>query len=307
MPLDWLNTPLDADLGELVAAEEARPGHRDPTAQVQRRGVLPAHVRLQLADLLIQAGRGEEAVPVQRALRRVRAGRLRGQGDRDPQEGRAGRPGPGGVEARLPTTGSAAAARTALAARPRRGVPELGIEDIDPAAAPRRAAATPGRSRRARPRPSRAQPAGRAGGGGGDLAPEAALTAGPAPPPRSRPRRSRSRTRRGKRPPKWSRSTRRPPSWPASPSSSPRRRVAVPTPEAALRRFLSTLPGSEPSASPTVPGRERALSGGLRRASSRLPPRCSTRSTRRRRYRHAGGPGPAEAAGSVPLRRRARP
>jgi CRP-like cAMP-binding protein len=64
MPLDWLNTPLDADLSELLAKKKRARAIEDLKAQIQRRGVPPAQVRLQLADLLAQAGRGPEAVPV---------------------------------------------------------------------------------------------------------------------------------------------------------------------------------------------------------------------------------------------------
>src|SRR5678815_2965794 len=64
MPLDWLNTPLDADLGELIAQRKRGKAIETLRRQLQGRGAPPVGVRLQLADLLMQAGRIEEAVPV---------------------------------------------------------------------------------------------------------------------------------------------------------------------------------------------------------------------------------------------------
>ncbi len=64
MPLDWLNTPLDADIGELLARKKRAKAIDTLRRQLQGRLAPPVTVRLQLADLLMQAGRVEEAVPV---------------------------------------------------------------------------------------------------------------------------------------------------------------------------------------------------------------------------------------------------
>jgi CRP-like cAMP-binding protein len=64
MPLDWLNTPLDADIGELIAKKKRAKAIETLRRQLQGRLAPPVAVRLQLADLLMQAGRVEEAVPV---------------------------------------------------------------------------------------------------------------------------------------------------------------------------------------------------------------------------------------------------
>jgi CRP-like cAMP-binding protein len=64
MPLDWLNTPLDADIGELIAQRKRGKAIETLRRQLQGRMAPPVGVRLQLADLLMQAGRIEEAVPV---------------------------------------------------------------------------------------------------------------------------------------------------------------------------------------------------------------------------------------------------
>jgi CRP-like cAMP-binding protein len=64
MPLDWLNTPLDADIGELIAQRKRGKAIETLRRQLQGRLAPPVPVRLQLADLLMQAGRIEEAVPV---------------------------------------------------------------------------------------------------------------------------------------------------------------------------------------------------------------------------------------------------
>src|SRR5438128_4296876 len=64
MPLDWLNTPLDADIGELLARKKRAKAIETLRRQLQGRLAPPVTVRLQLADLLMQAGRAEEAVPV---------------------------------------------------------------------------------------------------------------------------------------------------------------------------------------------------------------------------------------------------
>src|SRR6266536_2200572 len=64
MPLDLLNTPLDADIGALIAQRKRGKAIETLRRQLQGRLAPPVAVRLQLADLLMQAGRIEEAVPV---------------------------------------------------------------------------------------------------------------------------------------------------------------------------------------------------------------------------------------------------
>ena len=64
MPLDWLNTPLDADIGDLIARKKRAKTIELLRSQLQGRMVPPVQMRLQLADLLVQAGREAEAVPV---------------------------------------------------------------------------------------------------------------------------------------------------------------------------------------------------------------------------------------------------
>jgi CRP-like cAMP-binding protein len=64
MPLDWLNTPLDADIGDLIARKKRAKTIELLRSQLQGRMVPPVQMRLQLADLLVQAGREAEAIPV---------------------------------------------------------------------------------------------------------------------------------------------------------------------------------------------------------------------------------------------------
>jgi CRP-like cAMP-binding protein len=64
MPLDWLNTPLDADIGDLIARKKRAKTIELLRSQLQGRMVPPVQLRIQLADLLVQAGREAEAVPV---------------------------------------------------------------------------------------------------------------------------------------------------------------------------------------------------------------------------------------------------
>jgi CRP-like cAMP-binding protein len=64
MPLDWLNTPLDADIGDLIARKKRAKTIELLRSQLQGRMVPPVKMRLQLADLLVQAGREAEALPV---------------------------------------------------------------------------------------------------------------------------------------------------------------------------------------------------------------------------------------------------
>jgi CRP-like cAMP-binding protein len=64
MPLDWLNTPVDVPISELIARKKRARTIETLRAQLQGRLAPGVQVRLQLADLLVQAGRGDEAVPV---------------------------------------------------------------------------------------------------------------------------------------------------------------------------------------------------------------------------------------------------
>ena len=64
MPLDWLNTPVDVPISELIARKKRARTIELLRAQLQGRLAPGVQVRLQLADLLVQAGRGEEAIPV---------------------------------------------------------------------------------------------------------------------------------------------------------------------------------------------------------------------------------------------------
>ena len=66
MPLDWLNTPLDADIGELIARKKRARAIDTLRRQLQGRAAPPVSIRLQLADLLMQAGRAEEAIATQK-------------------------------------------------------------------------------------------------------------------------------------------------------------------------------------------------------------------------------------------------
>jgi len=64
MPMDWLNTPVDVPISELIARKKRARMIEMLRAQLEGRLAPGVQVRLQLADLLVQAGRGEEAVPV---------------------------------------------------------------------------------------------------------------------------------------------------------------------------------------------------------------------------------------------------
>jgi CRP-like cAMP-binding protein len=64
MPLDWLNTPVDVPISELIARKKRARTIEALRAQLQGRLAPGVQVRLQLADLLVQAGRQDEAVPV---------------------------------------------------------------------------------------------------------------------------------------------------------------------------------------------------------------------------------------------------
>lgn len=64
MPMDWLNTPVDVPISELIARKKRAKMIEMLRAQLEGRLAPGVQVRLQLADLLVQAGRGEEAVPV---------------------------------------------------------------------------------------------------------------------------------------------------------------------------------------------------------------------------------------------------
>src|SRR5262249_23238412 len=64
MPLDWLNSPIDANVSELLARKKRAKAIDTLRRQLQGRPPPPVAIRLQLADLLMQAGRVEEALPV---------------------------------------------------------------------------------------------------------------------------------------------------------------------------------------------------------------------------------------------------
>ena len=64
MSFDWLNTPVDVPISELIARKKRARTIEALRAQLQGRLAPGVQVRLQLADLLVQAGRGDEAVPV---------------------------------------------------------------------------------------------------------------------------------------------------------------------------------------------------------------------------------------------------
>ena len=64
MPMDWLNTPVDVPISELIARKKRARMIDALRAQLEGRLGPGVQMRLQLADLLVQAGRGEEAVPV---------------------------------------------------------------------------------------------------------------------------------------------------------------------------------------------------------------------------------------------------
>src|SRR5688572_27968875 len=130
MPLDWLNTPLDADIGDLIAGKKRAKTIELLRSQLQGRLVPPVQMRLQLADLLVQAGREAEAIPV-----------LIGLADEFAGDGFVAKaiailkrvdkvqPGRGDVESRLARL--VKLQRAAPASRPRaRHVPEFGMEEI---------------------------------------------------------------------------------------------------------------------------------------------------------------------------------
>ena len=132
MPLDWLNTPLDADIGDLIARKKRAKTIELLRSQLQGRMAPPVQMRLQLADLLVQAGREAEAVPV-----------LIGLADEFAGDGFVAKaiailkrvdkvqPGREDVESRLGKL--VRQQRDAPPARPRsrgRGGPEFGIEEI---------------------------------------------------------------------------------------------------------------------------------------------------------------------------------
>ena len=120
MPMDWLNTPVDVPISELIARKKRARMIEMLRSQLEGRLAPGVQVRLQLADLLVQAGRGDEAVPVLIGLAdEFDVRRLRGQGHRHPQARGEGAPGPPrrGLAPRRP--------RAAAAARgPRRRAPK---------------------------------------------------------------------------------------------------------------------------------------------------------------------------------------
>lgn len=144
MPLDWLNTPLD--VGDLIARKKRTKAIEALRAQLLRSGTPRAQGRLQLADLLVQAGRGAEAVPI-----------LLGLADEFARDGFVAKsvavlkriervePGRPDVEEKLAFL-ARRQHRSKPAADASRRLPELGIEEIElelgaPRGAPGQAAA----------------------------------------------------------------------------------------------------------------------------------------------------------------------
>ena len=131
MPLDWLNTPLDADIGELIAQRKRGKAIETLRRQLQGRLAPPVGVRLQLADLLMQAGRIEEAVPV-----------LLGLADEFAADGFVAKavailkrvdrvqPGRADIAARLERLVHQQKRVSELPSRPRSAFPEFGIEEF---------------------------------------------------------------------------------------------------------------------------------------------------------------------------------
>jgi CRP-like cAMP-binding protein len=64
MDMDWLNTPVDVPISELIARKKRARMIETLRSQLEGSFAPSVQVRLQLADLLVQAGRGAEAVPV---------------------------------------------------------------------------------------------------------------------------------------------------------------------------------------------------------------------------------------------------
>lgn len=131
MPMDWLNTPLDADIGELIARKKRGKAIDTLRRQLQGRLAPPVAVRLQLADLLMQAGRVDEAVPV-----------LLGLADEFATDGFVAKavaivkrvdrvqPGRPDIAERLQKLVHQQRRAAVLPSRPRAAVPELGIEEF---------------------------------------------------------------------------------------------------------------------------------------------------------------------------------
>jgi CRP-like cAMP-binding protein len=131
MPLGWLNTPLDADIGELIAQRKRGKAIETLRRQLQGRLAPPVGVRLQLADLLMQAGRIDEAVPVLLGLATefaadgfvAKAVAILKRVDRV-QPGRAD------IAERLERLVHQQKRVSELPSRPRAAVPEFGIEEF---------------------------------------------------------------------------------------------------------------------------------------------------------------------------------
>jgi CRP-like cAMP-binding protein len=64
MPLDWLNMPLDASVGELIARGRRSRAIEALRARLSGRFAPSPEIRLQLVDLLVEAERAGEAVPI---------------------------------------------------------------------------------------------------------------------------------------------------------------------------------------------------------------------------------------------------
>lgn len=140
MAMDWLNAPIEKSIGDLVARRRYGKAIEELRAQIVERGA-STQARLQLADLLVLAGRGREAAPI-----------LFGLADEFAADGFAAKavavlkrvekiePGRADVESRLSalvrvTRPSAPAPRAAL---PEFGIEEIGHEPVatEPSASP---------------------------------------------------------------------------------------------------------------------------------------------------------------------------
>jgi CRP-like cAMP-binding protein len=145
MPLDWLNAPLEKSLGDLVARRKYGRAIEVLRGQILA-GAPGTQARLQLADLLVQAGRGQEAVPI-----------LLGLADEFARDGFAAKavavlkridkidPGRADVEALLGSLVRPSRSVPARAPTPRTARVQFDIEEIaeEPAMAPRASERTP--------------------------------------------------------------------------------------------------------------------------------------------------------------------
>ena len=64
MDLDWLNVPLDTSVSELIARGRRARAIEALRERLTGRFAPSPEIRLQLVDLLVEAGRADEAVPI---------------------------------------------------------------------------------------------------------------------------------------------------------------------------------------------------------------------------------------------------